>query len=168
VGGVSSLRRASAADLAELVDLMAEFYAEAGYPLNRTLAADAFAALVGDERLGYAWLIQANGRCVGYVVVTLTFSMEYGGRSAFVDDLFIQAPFRGQGLGTRVLTEVRGFCLGLGVRAMHLEVARANAPAQTVYRKVGFGATDRELLTLRLADPTHVIEGQGKPPPSNP
>ena len=152
---MSELRKASPNDLGQLVDLMAEFYAEAGYPLNRTLAADAFAAVISDERLGYVWLIQAGGADAGYVVVTLTFSMEYGGRSAFVDDLYIRAAFRGRGVGTRILTEVRGFCLGLGVRAMHLEVGRDNAAAQTVYRKIGFAGTDRELLTLRLADPSH-------------
>ena len=153
---MTAIRKASSADLHQLVELMAEFYAEAGYPLNRTLAADAFAALIGDERLGYAWLIQAEGSDAGYVVLTLTFSMEYGGPSAFVDDLFIRPAFRGQGLGTRVLTEVRAFCLGLGVRAVHLEVGRDNMPAQTVYRKMGFSPTDRELLTLMLSDPTHV------------
>jgi hypothetical protein len=38
---------------------------------------------------------------------------------------------------------------------MHLEVARGNAPAQAVYRAVGFESTNRELLTLALAPPTH-------------
>jgi hypothetical protein len=32
---------------------------------------------------------------------------------------------------------------------------RDNAPAQAVYRRVGFIQTDRQLLALRLADPTH-------------
>ena len=153
---MTALRKASSADLERLVELMAEFYAESGYPLNRTLAADAFAALNGDERLGYAWLIQPGESDPGYLVLTLTFSMEYGGPSAFVDDLFIRPAFRGQGVGTRALTEVRAFCLGLGVRAVHLEVGRDNLAAQTVYRKLGFAPTDRELLTLKLADPTHV------------
>jgi hypothetical protein len=35
-------------------------------------------------------------------------------------------------------------------------VARDNAPAQAVYRRAGFAGNDRQLLTLRLADPTHV------------
>jgi ribosomal protein S18 acetylase RimI-like enzyme len=82
--------------------------------------------------------------------------MEYGGRDAFVDDLFIQAGFRGAGLGAATLAEVRTYCVERGVRALHLEVGRDNAAAQAVYRRAGFVDTDRQLLTLRLADPTHI------------
>ncbi len=39
---------------------------------------------------------------------------------------------------------------------MHLEVGRDSSAAQTVYRRMGFVNTDRQLLTLQLADPTHV------------
>jgi RimJ/RimL family protein N-acetyltransferase len=99
------MRRASVDDVQHLVGLMAEFYAEAGYPLNHRRAAEAFTT--------------------------------------------------GAGLATAALVEVREFCAGRVVRAIHLEVARDNTPAQMVYRRVGFESTDRQLLTLRLADPTH-------------
>jgi GNAT superfamily N-acetyltransferase len=151
-----SLRKAAPGDIELLVDLMAEFYAEADYPLNRGRAAHAFGALLTDDRLGRVWLIRSDSDDVGYVVLTLGYSMEHGGRDGFVDDLFIRAPFRGTGLGTATLEEVRGVATELGMRALHLEVGRDNAPAQAVYRRVGFVDTDRQLLTLRLADPTHV------------
>jgi ribosomal protein S18 acetylase RimI-like enzyme len=156
------MRKASPQDVPRLVELMVEFYAEAGYPLNRQRAAEAFSAIAGDSRLGQVWLIEAgetndeaSRESVGYLVVTLGFSMEYGGRDAFVDDLFIKAAFRGRGLGTAALAEARDYCLRQGVRAVHLEVARDNAPAQAAYRRAGFAGTDRQLLTLKLADPTH-------------
>ncbi len=149
------MRVATVDDVELLVGLMAEFYAEAGYPLNRGRAAEAFERLLADKRLGIVWIIEAMGQDVGYVAVTLGFSLEYGGLDAVLDDLFIRAPFRGAGLGTGVMARVRDFCRDLGVRSMHLEVARDNAPAQAVYRRAGFGDTDRQLLTLRLADPTH-------------
>jgi ribosomal protein S18 acetylase RimI-like enzyme len=108
--------------------------------------------LLADERLGHVWLIQAGKNDVGYVVVTFSYSMEFGGPNAFVDDLFIQAPFRGAGLGTAALQEVRAFCLQRGVHALHLETGRDNAAAQALYRRAGFEVTDRQLLTLVLAD----------------
>jgi GNAT superfamily N-acetyltransferase len=150
------MRKASPDDVQRLVALMAEFYAEAPYPLNHRRAAEAFAALLADDRLGHVWLIQADSQDVGHVVVTRGYSMEYGGPVAFVDDLFVQRAFRGTGLGTAALAEVRAFCAKLGIRAIHVETGRDNAAAQAVYRRVGFVNTDRQLLTLRLADPTHV------------
>jgi ribosomal protein S18 acetylase RimI-like enzyme len=81
--------------------------------------------------------------------------MEYGGRDAFIDDLFIRPAFRGKGLGRSALAEVRSAALSLGVRALHLEVGRDNSAAQALYRRAGFEDSGRQLLTLRLADPTH-------------
>ncbi|MCI0533886.1 MAG: GNAT family N-acetyltransferase [Verrucomicrobiales bacterium] len=149
------MRRAKPDDVPQLVTMMDEFYAEGGYPLNQPRAAAAFTALLADDRLGCVFLIQAGDQDVGYVVVTLCFSMEYGGPNAFVDDLFVRRPFRGSGLGTAALLEVRAFCAQRGVRAIHVETGRDNTTAQAVYRRVGFTHTDRELLTLKLANATH-------------
>jgi GNAT superfamily N-acetyltransferase len=135
---------------------MAEFYAEGGYPLNHERATEAFAALLADERLGQAWFIQAGTLDVGHVVVTLCFSMEYGGLIAFVDDLFVQRAFRRAGLGRAALEEVKDFCASHGVRAMFVETGHDNAAALAVYQRVGFVNTDRQLLALKLAEPTHV------------
>jgi GNAT superfamily N-acetyltransferase len=144
------MRQASKPDVPRLVALMTEFYAEAGTPMDSTQAARAFEALLADDRLGKAWLIQAGDDDVGYVVVTFSYSMEFGGRNGFVDDLFIQRAFRGAGRGTAALAEVRTFCVERGVRALHLETGRDNAAAQALYRRAGFVATDRQLLTLVL------------------
>jgi len=152
------IRKASPDDVQQLVALMAEFYAEGGYPLNRRHATEAFAALLADDRLGVVWFIQADSRDVGHVVVTLCFSMEYGGLIAFVDDLFVQQAFRRAGLATAALAEVLGVCGQRGVRALFVETGRDNVPAQALYRRAGFVDTDRQLLALRLADPTHVGE----------
>ena len=150
------LREATPGDCASLVDMMSEFYAESGYPLNRRRAEVAFSELLADQELGQVWLIQAEPGPVGYVVLTLGYSMEYGGRDAFVDDLFIRPPFRGRGLGKLALAEVRAACEKREVRALHLEVGRDNAAAHSLYRRAGFVDTDRQLLTLKLADPTHL------------
>lgn len=150
------MRPAAPADLDQLVTLMAEFYAESDYPLGRERAAEAFRTLLADERLGRVWLLEVDGRPAGYFVVTLGYSMEYGGLDAFLDDLFVRGEFRHAGLGTRAVEAARAFCLERGVRALHLEVDRANAAAQRVYRKAGFESHDRQLLTLRLAAPMHV------------
>ena len=43
----------------------------------------------------------------------------------------------------------------LGVRAMAVEVAGDNDSALAVYRRTGFAMTDRKLMVLALAAPTH-------------
>jgi ribosomal protein S18 acetylase RimI-like enzyme len=82
--------------------------------------------------------------------------MEYGGLAGFVDDLFIREAHRHAGHGTAALLNVREFCAARGMRTLHVEVGQDNVTAQRVYRKAGFVSTDRQLLTLQLAPPTHV------------
>ncbi len=147
---VSPIRLARADDLALVASLMGEFYAESGYPLDATLARAALETLIEDASLGRLWLILSLEQPVGYIAVTFGFSLEFYGRDAFIDDLFIQPPFRGAGLGTRVLEAVERECRALGVRALHLEVGRANEAGQAVYRRQGFRDADRQLLSKRL------------------
>jgi GNAT superfamily N-acetyltransferase len=151
----AAIRQAGAEDLAAVLELMQEFYAESGYPLNIDRARAGFLPLLTSEPLGQVWLAEVEGRPVGHLVLTFCYSMEYGGRSAFVDDLFVRPARRNRGVGRALLAQARAVCEKLGIRAMHLEVSRTNGPAQAVYRAMGFDRTDRELLTLPLAPPTH-------------
>ena len=149
------MRLAGPGDVARLVELMVEFYAETGHPCDPARAAIAFDELVRDPLLGRVWLLDQDGAAVGYAVLTLGYSLEYGGRDAFVDDLFVQVPYRARGLGKAAIVEAKRTCLELGVRALHLEVGRDNHVAREIYRKAGFLDHDRLLLTLPLADPLH-------------
>ena len=134
---------------------MAEFYAESGFVLDRPHAAAAFSALLGDPRLGRVWLIERDEAIAGYVVLTFVFAMEYGGLTAVVDDFYVRPAFRGAGAGTAALAEVRDRCAELGVRALSVEVGDDNVVARSAYRRTGFVMTDRRLMKLGLAAPTH-------------
>src|SRR5690606_31119087 len=157
--GAVPVREAVLEDVDLLVTMMSEFYAEAGFPLNAGRARSAFEELLRNPVYGRSFLVALNGEDAGYLVLTLTYSMEYGGLAAFIDDFYLRPAFRGRGVGSAALAAVRDHAVGLGVRAIHLEVGRDNAPAQAVYRKTGFADNDRQLLTLRLAAATHEAGG---------
>ena len=149
------MRRATRSDAPLLLELMTEFYAESGFPLDRARAAMAFSELLGDERLGQVWILEADSEPAGYFVLTFGFSMEFGGRNAFVDDLFVRRAHRGRGFGRRAIEQARATCEESGVRALHLQVDRSNPTAQALYRNAGFEGQGHDLLTLRLSEPLH-------------
>jgi GNAT superfamily N-acetyltransferase len=149
------VRPAALADVPQLVALMAEFYAEAGYPLPPAPAARAFAGLLADPRLGRVWIIEAGGEAVGHVVLTLSYAMEYGGLRGAVDDLFVRAPHRGRGLAAAALAAVCDACAESGVRALQVEVGAENAVACRLYERSGFTDSGHLLMTLPLAPPLH-------------
>jgi ribosomal protein S18 acetylase RimI-like enzyme len=93
------------------------------------------------------WLINNGDETIGYVVLTLGYSLEYHGRDAFIDEICIRESHRGKGIGAEVFKIVEATCRRLEVQALHLEVERANTRAQAFYHKVGFEDHDRYLLT---------------------
>jgi len=102
--------------------------------------------LQAGSSLGRIWLIRWRGDVVGYGALCFGYSIEFRGRDAFIDELFIVEPARGHGLGTRVLGLMKSEAAELGIVALHLEVARSNTKARQFYEKQGFCARERYFL----------------------
>jgi len=150
----TATRKATLDDIPALVDMMQEFYAEADYSLDRQWAAASFSALLRDDSLGVVWIIADDSEPAGYVVLTVRFSMEYGGLDAFIDDLFIRPEWRRRGLGRAALRALFDECKRRQVLAVHVEVGHDNVAAKALYYSYGLklGADGRQRLTVLLGD----------------
>ncbi len=133
-----------------ILAFMRDFYAIDGYPFDEHIAHTVLTDLIHTPAFGRVWLIQVDETPIGYLVLTLGYSLEYHGRTALIDELYIQADQRGKGIGTQVMAFVEEVCRELDAHAMHLEVERGNIAGQRLYRKAGFDGADRYLLTKRL------------------
>jgi GNAT superfamily N-acetyltransferase len=129
----NAVREAVAADVPALVALMQEFYAESGYPLDAAAAGRTFDALLAAPALGRAWLLLADEVPAGFVVLTVSFSMEYGGLHGAVDDLFVRPDARRRGLADAGLATLRAAALERGVRAVHVEVGPDSGAGLRLY-----------------------------------
>ena len=139
------------ADLEGLLPLMKALYAEDGtVPLDAQAARRALAELLEHPELGRVWVAAVGSRPVGYVVLTLGFSLEYHGRDAFIDEIYVGAECRGRGVGRALLERAEEAARREGVRAVHLEVEPGNARAREVYRRAGYEDHERRLSTKRL------------------
>ena len=85
--------------------------------------------------------------------MTLGYSLEFHGRDAFIDELYVVPEYRGRGIGSNVMRIVEDACRELGVRAVHLEVERDNPAARALYLRFGFKEHDRLLMTRWIAQP---------------
>jgi len=146
----TTFKIAERADIETLLEFMCGYYEFDHLPFDEQVARAALTKFVGDESLGRIWLIAYEGKAVGYLVLTLGYSLEYGGRDAFVDEVYIRESHRGRGIGQRALIFAEDACRSLGVRALHLEVERVNSNAHGLYRKAGFVDHDRYLMTKRI------------------
>jgi diamine N-acetyltransferase len=109
-----------------------------------------FKEFINDQTFGRAWLILEGEEPVGYVVLTVSFSFEYRGLDAFIDELYVEKEHRGRGIGRRAMEFVEEAAGGLGVNAIHLEVSKDNDAALELYRRAGYVDHGRHLMTKWL------------------
>jgi GNAT superfamily N-acetyltransferase len=146
----TTFKSAELADTEILVQFMREYCAFDHLPFEERVRRRVLAAFLGTESLGRLWVILSDGEAVGYLILTLGFSFEYGGYDAFIDEVYVRQSHRGKGIGTVALAFAEEVCRTFGVRALHLEVERENTNAHSLYRKVGFADHDRSLMTKLL------------------
>ncbi|HEX4945251.1 MAG TPA: GNAT family N-acetyltransferase [Blastocatellia bacterium] len=138
---------AEASDIELLLVFMRDFYLHEALLFDEEVARRALQQLIGNAAFGRIFLLEFAGENVGYTVLTFGFSLEFHGRDAFVDELYVVAEHRGRGIGKQALEFLVEVCRTESIAALHLEVERANTIAQEVYRKQGFKDHDRYLLT---------------------
>ncbi|KAB8331327.1 GNAT family N-acetyltransferase [Scytonema tolypothrichoides VB-61278] len=130
-----------------LIQFIQEFYEYDGHPFDEATVCTALEKFLNDNSLGRVWLIQQDNQAIGYIVLTFSYSLEYRGRDAFIDEFYIREIYRGQGIGVKTIQFIESVCPSLEIKALHLEVERENKIAQSFYRKVGFTDQNRYLMT---------------------
>jgi ribosomal protein S18 acetylase RimI-like enzyme len=145
------LALAGPADLGELLPMLERFDASQGYRFDAALARRALGELLAKPELGRVYRILAAGETAGYAALTFGFSLEWGGRDAFLDEIYLEPGWRGRGLGRAALRALIEEARAAGVRALHLEVEAGNAAGQALYRAEGFAGGERQLLSRRLS-----------------
>jgi ribosomal protein S18 acetylase RimI-like enzyme len=148
---VVTVRIATHADVPQLVELMREFYAEASFPLEEAWAAHAFGSLIAEPSRGAVWLMEQDGAIAGHVVLSVRHAMEYGGLSAYIDDLFVRPAYRRQGAARAGLDAFVMECRRRGCRSIQVEVGPDNHAANALYRSYGLAPGTDERQHLRVA-----------------
>ena len=92
-----------------------------------------------------ALLLEARGQVVGYALLPLYWSNEFGGNVLFLDELYIKPEYRGNGYGKQFFTMLEQEYSDR-YKCIRLEVTPVNEGAIRLYRRLGFG--DRPYLQM--------------------
>lgn len=114
----------------------------------------AIAAVLDDEKLGFLLVARRAGEVVGVVYVSLNWSLEHGGRSAWLEELYVIPQWRNQGIGEKLLLKVMQQANDLGCMAIDVEVDMSHARAENLYRRVGFLPLSRTRWVISLTGKT--------------
>jgi ribosomal protein S18 acetylase RimI-like enzyme len=145
-----------AADAATLLAMARAFHAEDGHPLATSSETAVLRVAAGEEALARAWIVRhtpgtgAGTEAVGYLILTLGYSVEYGGQDGFIDDFYLKPEVRGRGIGERLLAFAIEQAEALGINTLHLEAEVGNVRAHRLYQAAGFEETGRRLMRRHI------------------
>jgi len=146
------LHPALPSDIGRILAMMERFYAIDGYPFRPERTRRALEEFIADPRHGSLRLIEADGAVAGYAVLAVVYSFEFGGKNAFIDELYLEPEFRGRGIGRAAVERLARIAADDGITALHLEAEHHNTAAIELYRRFGFHDHHRVLMTRMLID----------------
>jgi ribosomal protein S18 acetylase RimI-like enzyme len=144
------LREATTADIPALLELMRPFNQHEAIAWERERTEKAVQPLLGANQLGFVLVADRRGQLLGYVVVTFNYDLEWGGRDAFVTELWVIPEARQRGLGRALLRAAEVRARTHGVLALHLVVRPENQLARRLYEEEGFERVPRIMLSKPL------------------
>jgi GNAT superfamily N-acetyltransferase len=144
-----TIRRAQPEDRDEVNALVRAFHAEDGHPISQRGLTAVRVMLEPDSLQGSIMLLKAGEQPGGYGALCLGFSIEYEGREAFIDDLYILPALRGHGYGRLLFEALEREARSCGCSVIHLEVMPGN-PVKRWYESLGYADRRSTLLTKRM------------------
>jgi len=147
-----AIQRATLADVDLLLLLMRHMQNDDPWsePFDELIVRKNLSELLQNAAYGVIYLARDQQSPVAYLVICFDFSLEYRGKGAWVDELFVEPTHRGQGIGTRLLDLAESASLENGAQTLHLEVSHGNRAIE-LYRRRGFVDHHRYLMTKWLS-----------------
>lgn len=147
---VCTMRQATVADVPIVLPMMIDFNQGESIDWKPETGEAPLRHLLTTPELGQMLLFFKDAVAVGYSIVTYGYDLEFGGRDAFLTELYLAKAARGCGVGKWAMAQVLAQTRAAGASALHLQVRADNTPAQRLYRDAGFVGTTRHLLSCNL------------------
>lgn len=129
-----------------IVNLMVDFYAIDGYPINKENTTNLFSEFVNKPDAGKCFVIKYNNEICGYTILIQFFSFEMGGYVLLLDELYIDNNFQGKGIGKKAMEFIKQFAQNNNYKKIVLEVEPHNQRAIQLYQKENFRKHKRDLM----------------------
>jgi ribosomal protein S18 acetylase RimI-like enzyme len=144
------IRRASPADRAAAHELLTAQMIEHQLPAERERIARGLDAVFAPGSPAWLFLAEQEGKPVAVFLANQIVSVEKGGETLWVEELFVTPEARRTGVARALLAHVREEARRRGLRAFDLEVVPSQRAAFALYRSLGFTDVPRQRLTLEL------------------
>jgi ribosomal protein S18 acetylase RimI-like enzyme len=132
------LRLAEPGDLEVTCELYAQLAAEQWVsPLPEGLRENV-ARFLGGRTDSFILVVEQEGQVAGMAVAHVFPAVAEGGLQVYLDDIVVDKPTRGKGLGSLLLAGLRAAAERLGACLIHLHVREDNEAARHFYKRRGY------------------------------
>jgi GNAT superfamily N-acetyltransferase len=149
----ADIRGATPADRDAVVALLVEQMREHDIPIAASAVGAAVdGALARPERAAIlvARTVELDAAAVGVAYLAFTWTLEHGGLSCWLEELYVSPSYRGRGIGRALLLTAIEHAHTAGCTAMDLEVEVSHARAANLYLREGFLAHTRRRFVRKL------------------
>ena len=144
-----TIRRGTTEDIEEIAKLFDAYRVFFGQGSDLLLAQEFLGRRLRNSESVVYCAFTSDERCVGFAQLYPSFSSVSARRIWILNDLFVPGPFRGMGIGTRLLGEIEAFGNETRAKGILIETKASNAGAQKLYESSGYQkVTDRFFYEL--------------------
>jgi GNAT superfamily N-acetyltransferase len=99
-------------------------------------------SLFNESPVAFAHVAEVDGKIVGIAIWFLNYSTWLGKPGIYLEDLFVEPEFRGQGIGKSFMKILAQLCIERGYERFQWWVLDWNAPSIDFYKSLGAVAMD--------------------------
>ncbi len=147
------IRPATDADHAAITALLMAQFREHAIETGADRVGRVVTGTLGRSRRGRFLVATSEGRVVGLAALSFVWALEHGGKSAWLEELYVEPAERGKGIGTELLRAACRTVAEAGGQAVDLEVDAGHRRAARLYEREGFRPLERARWVLRLDPP---------------
>lgn len=144
-----SIRKITENDRKIYTQMAAEFYGSdaVSHSIPHEYFETAFNAAIEGNPCIDLYILEYEGEAAGYSSVANTFTTEGGGKTVWLDELYIREEYRGKGLGSELIDFLKSDST---IKRIRLEITPENEKAKRLYKSKGFEECDYRQLICEL------------------
>lgn len=135
------IRPATASDFPAIYALLREFSVFQKTPEKMVITLEEMTA---QQDIVHALVVQDGESIVGFATYFFSY-YSWTGKAVYLDDLYVQPAFRGQGGGGRLLGAIIDLARDAQCTKVRWQVSKWNEPAIALYKKIGAKIDDTEI-----------------------
>lgn len=149
------VRRMQSEDRGEVLAMLAIQLEEHAVEIDRAALEAAVDGVSGRPERGQFLVLGERGALLGFAYLGFTWTLETGGLTCWIEEIYVRPEARGQGRGAALLASALLEARARGAKAVDLEVEEGHERVNTLYERAGFRRLSRRRWQ-RAIDPPNI------------